>query len=32
MEQRSSRGAAIDIPYYIQGKIKGPEFWFSEII
>ena len=26
MEQRSSGGAVIDIPYYIQGKIKGPEF------
>ena len=32
MEQRSSGGAVIDIPYYIQGKIKGPEFRFSEII
>ena len=32
MKQRSSGGAVIDIPYYIQGKIKGPEFRFSEII
>ena len=32
MEQLASGGAANDIPYCIEGKIKRPEFRFSEII